>query len=85
MRTCIVRPQFLALASSAAHGVPQDDAVAEIDQFQVQAHTVREEPLAAADDYRADEHLNLVDEPARLLPPRRSVSGVIRRSAHPLG
>jgi len=45
--------------------VPQKDhAVAEpvlVDQFQLQPHTIREEPFSVADDRGVDEHLNFVN------------------------
>jgi hypothetical protein len=52
--------------SSPADAVPQDEhAVAEptlLEQLQVQPHAVRKEPLSAADDHGADDHLELVDK-----------------------
>jgi hypothetical protein len=60
--------RFIAAPSlrSATHNVPQKDhAVAEpvlVDQFQLQRHTVQEEPFSGADDREADEHLNLVNQ-----------------------
>jgi hypothetical protein len=36
-----------------------------INQFQLQTHTIREEPFPGADDRRADEHLKLVDKTSR--------------------
>ena len=62
------------------NGVPQDDhTVAEpalLDQLQVQPHTIWEEPLSATDDYRTDEHLELVDKtgPYRLRGEFRTVN-----------
>ena len=51
---------------SATDSVPQNDhAVAElvlVNQFQLQPHTIREEPFSGADDRRADEHLKLVNK-----------------------
>jgi len=32
-----------------------------VDQFQLQPHTIREEPFSRADDRGADEHLNFVN------------------------
>jgi hypothetical protein len=47
-----------------SNSVPQHErAVAEpvlVDQFQLQPHTIREEPFSVADDRRPDEHLKLV-------------------------
>ncbi len=51
---------------SATDSVPQKDhAVAEpvlVNQFQLQPHTIGEEPFSGADDRRAEEHLNLVNK-----------------------
>jgi hypothetical protein len=33
-----------------------------VNQFQLQPHTIREEPFSGADDRRADEHLKLVNK-----------------------
>jgi len=64
---CECPPLDVALTASvsATDSVPQkDDAVAEpvlVDQFQLQPHTIREEPFSdAADDRRTAEHLELV-------------------------
>ena len=52
--------------SSPADAVPQDDHAAVepplLEQLQVQPHAVRKEPLSAADDRWADDHLELVDK-----------------------
>ena len=61
---CPLLDVALTASVSATDSVPQsDDAVVEpalVNQFQLQPHTVREEPFSAADDRRADEHLKLV-------------------------
>src|SRR5579862_5940968 len=51
---------------SSADGVPEDDdPIAEaalFEQLEIQAHAVREEPLATTDHYGADDHLELIDQ-----------------------
>jgi hypothetical protein len=42
-----------------------------VDQFQVQSHTIREEPFSAADDHRADDHLQLIDNTRPLVRAQR--------------
>jgi len=47
----------------------KDHAVAEpmlVDQFQLQPHTIREEPFSGADNRGADEHLNLVNKTSEI-------------------
>ncbi len=56
----------LTAGVSATDSIPQTDhAVAEpvlVKQFQLQPHSIREEPFPGADDRRADEHLKLVNK-----------------------
>ena len=50
---------------SAGPCTESDHTVAEaslLDELEVQPHTIREEPFSAADDHRADNHLELVDQ-----------------------
>jgi len=51
---------------SAADSVPQTDhadaETAIVNQFQLQPHIIREEPFSGADDRRANEHLDLVNQ-----------------------
>jgi hypothetical protein len=60
-----------------ADAVPQDDHAAVepalLKQFQVQPHAVRKEPLSAADDRWANDHLELVAKPSPY-----SLSGELR-------
>ncbi len=62
---CPLLDVALTASVSATDNVPQKDhAVAEpvlVDQFQLQPHTIREEPFSGADDRGADEHLNFVN------------------------
>ena len=57
----------LTASVSATDSVPQNDhAVAEpvlVNQFQLQPHTIREEPFSGADDRRADENSVYTHDP----------------------
>jgi hypothetical protein len=63
---CPLLAVALTASVSATDSVPQNDhSVAEsmlVKQFQLQPHTIREEPFSGADDRRADEHLKFVNK-----------------------
>ena len=42
-----------------------------VDQFQLQPHTIREEPFSGADDRGADEHLNFVNKTSEIASARQ--------------